>query len=154
MADSVKEELANTERIRDKVVFCVRRRLDLLAPNPEATRRAAVALALPHNAFLSLRCLHNTVDTIWYAAGDRATDYNYYTKRGLLASVYLSTLLHWLSDTSVEKDSTWAFLGRRIDEVMKIPSSLSALRDRLASLQRPSDFIQKARHASRSTYRF
>ncbi len=126
----------------------------MLEPHHEPARRAAVILALPPNAFLAVRCLHNTIDTIWYAAGDKATDYNYYTKRGLLASVYIATLLHWLSDTSADHFATWAFLDRRIDDVMKIPGNVSALRHRLASLLNPLDFVQKMRRAQRWTYRY
>lgn len=36
------------------------------------------------------------VDDIWYWAGDRSTDFNWYTKRALLAGIYTSTgLLIW-----------------------------------------------------------
>ena len=44
----------------------------------------AVAAGLPQNAALGPRLLYDTVDAIWYAAGDTATDFNFYTKRGLL----------------------------------------------------------------------
>src|SRR3546814_10685041 len=72
-------------------------------------------LALPQNAATGLACLYRTVDAIWYAAGDRATDYNFYTKRALLAGVYSSTLLFWLNDKSENFAATWAFLDRRIE---------------------------------------
>ncbi len=55
----------------------------------------------------------------WYAAGDTSTDFNFYTKRATLAGVYSSTLLYWLNDRSPGADQTWAFLDRRIDDVMK-----------------------------------
>jgi len=31
-----------------------------------------------------MQSVYRTVDAIWYALGDRSTDYNFYTKRGLL----------------------------------------------------------------------
>ena len=57
-------------------------------------------------------------------AGDRATDYNYYTKRLLLAGVLSSTTLFWLNDRSEGHEATWAFLERRIDEVLKVGGRL------------------------------
>lgn len=154
MLARIADEVEATDRVRDKVVLGVRARLELLAPDKEAVRRAAVILALPQNMLASMRCVHHTVDAIWYAAGDTATDYNYYTKRGLLASVYVPTLLYWLSDSSPDKANTWQFLGRRIDSVMKIPGSLSSLRNRFGSLSGPAEFLQKLRRSQRWTYRY
>ena len=152
--DAASQEFEETTRVRDKIVLAVRRRLELMEPHAEAARRATVLLALPINALTSIRCLHNTVDAAWYAAGDTATDYNYYTKRGLLASVYGATLLYWLSDPSPGKANTWAFLERRIDDVMKIPGSLANVRGRLGGLQSPLEIIEKIRRAQRWTYRY
>jgi ubiquinone biosynthesis protein COQ9 len=80
--------------------------------------------ALPLNAAAGLTCLYRTVDAIWYAAGDKATDYNFYTKRALLAGVYSSTLLFWLNDKSEDSSATWAFLERRIGEVLQVAGRL------------------------------
>ena len=60
------------------------------------------------------------MDAIWHGIGDRSTDYNFYSKRLLLAGVLSSTLVFWLDDQSEGHEATWAFLERRIDEVMKI----------------------------------
>ena len=81
-----------------RVAAAVRTRLDILEPHREAARRGLTVLALPQNAALGLRLLYDTVDAIWYAAGDTATDFNFYTKRGLLAGVYAATVLYWIND--------------------------------------------------------
>ena len=67
------------------------------------------------------RLVWRTVDAIWYLAGDSATDFNYYTKRGLLAGVYGATLLTWLDDRSPGFAETWSFLDRRLDDALRIP---------------------------------
>jgi ubiquinone biosynthesis protein COQ9 len=36
-----------------------------------------------------------------------------------LSSVYASTVLYWLGDTSPNHEATWAFLDRRIANVME-----------------------------------
>ena len=106
-------------KIRDRIAAGVRLRLELLAPHHEAAGRALSFLALPQNALLGLTCLYRSVDSLWYAAGDRATDHNYYSKRLLLAGVLSSTYVCWLNDHSEGSRVTWDFLDRRIDEVLK-----------------------------------
>lgn len=111
-------------RVRDRIAAVVRLRLEQNAAHREAIRRALAFLALPQNGPLALKCLYRTVDAMWYAAGDTSTDYNFYTKRLLLSGVYSSTLLFWLNDESEGSAETWAFLARRIDEVLKVGGSL------------------------------
>jgi ubiquinone biosynthesis protein COQ9 len=108
-------------KIRNRIATAVRVRLEQSAPHKEAVRRALSVMALPTNAPQALRSLYRTVDAIWIAAGDTATDWNFYTKRGLLAGVLSSTVLFWLEDKSEEHADTWAFLDRRIADVMNIP---------------------------------
>ena len=90
---------------------------------------ALTRAALPGNAPGALRALWRTVDAMWHAAGDTATDFNHYSKRGLLAGVYSSTLLYWLDDKSDGYAETWAFLDRRIADVLRVPRALGRLRD-------------------------
>ncbi len=78
---------------RHRIGAAVRARLELLAPQREAVRRGLSFLAVPRNAAPGVRCLYRSVDAIWHAAGDTSTDYNFYTKRLLLAGVYSATLL-------------------------------------------------------------
>ena len=108
-------------RVRERIALAVRLRLTEHTGAREAIRRAVAVLALPVYAPVGLACLYRTVDAIWYAAGDRATDFNFYTKRALLAGVYGATLVHWLDDRSEGAADSWAFLERCIDAIMRIP---------------------------------
>ena len=107
-------------KIRDKVALAIRLRLEANAGHREAIRQALSFLALPTNAPLGAKCLYRTVDAIWYAVGDRSTDFSFYTRRALLAGVYGSTVLYWLNDKSDGLANTWSFLDRRIADVMRI----------------------------------
>ncbi len=115
-------------RIRDRIASCVRVRIEALEPHREAARMAVARAALPHNAPAAARALWRTVDAMWRAAGDTATDFNYYSKRGLLVGVYGSTLLFWLEDDSENRAESWAFLDRRIDNVMQVPRVMGRLK--------------------------
>jgi ubiquinone biosynthesis protein COQ9 len=127
--DMEKEGVANL-KVRDRIKQAVRIRLERHGGEREAVRRALGLLSLPFNGPLALKLLYRTVDALWYAAGDTSTDFNFYTKRATLAGVYSSTLLYWLNDRSPGGEATWAFLDRRIDDVMKIEKLKSRLSGR------------------------
>ena len=104
-------------RIRERVTFAVRTRLELTG-DKEVVRRGTALFALPQNASEGAALIWGTADAIWDALGDPSDDVNWYTKRGILSGVYSSTVLFWLGDDSEDHQATWAFLDRRIDNVM------------------------------------
>lgn len=108
-------------KIRERVIAGVRARIESCMPHKEAMRRLLGYMALPGNKPQAGKNAWATCNKIWYAAGDNATDFNYYTKRGLLFPVYTTTVLYWLSDDSEGAAATWGYLDRRISDVMKIP---------------------------------
>lgn len=142
--------------IRERIATAVRVRLELLAPDREALRRSLALRLKPGRAPHTIRGVFETVDAMWRAAGDTSTDFNFYTKRGLLAGVYSSTLLYWLDDSSEDFADTWAFLDRRIENIMQIQGvrgRLEKFRERLPSLAQlrtrsPMDVARAARRAS------
>jgi ubiquinone biosynthesis protein COQ9 len=127
------DDLANTDlsamRIRDRVTHCVRRRIELVAPYRDAVRRGAGLFALPIYAPEGARLMWETADLIWTACGDTATDYNWYTKRAILSSVYSATVLYWLGDQDPNNTGTWNFLDRRIENVMQFEKTKARLKD-------------------------
>src|SRR5262249_20988718 len=112
-------------KVRERVGRAVRLRLEQAAPHRVPVRRGLAFAALPQNGPLAARCLYRTVDAIWHAIGDRSTDHNFYTKRALLAGVYGATVLYWLNDRSSDSSATWAFLDRRIADVMRVPMAIA-----------------------------
>jgi len=123
-------------RIRERIAALVRARLEALAPHREAMRRAVAARLLPSNALAGCASLWRTVDLMWSLAGDKAEDYSYYTKRSLLAGVWTSTFLFWLEDRSDGFRDSWAFLDRRIADVMQIGAIRARVGDALQRLGR------------------
>ncbi|WP_419903838.1 COQ9 family protein [Kiloniella sp.] len=136
------EELGMDElKVRERITLAVRTKLELMEPHREAVRKGLSFFAMPLKASEGMHNLYDTVDAMWLAAGDTSTDYNFYSKRLLLSGVYSSTMLFWLEDSSDEYEKTWAFLDRRIAEVLKIGGALgksigraSGIADRLRSL--------------------
>ena len=131
-------------RVSERIALAVNSRLEIVEPWREAVRRALTILALPQHAPLALRLLYETVDGIWYAAGDSATDFSFYTKRATLAGIYAAMLLYWLDDRSEGFTETRAFLERRLADTTRFGASrrrLATAFDRLPNplrLLRPS----------------
>jgi ubiquinone biosynthesis protein COQ9 len=130
-------------RIRDRITQAVRTRLELVSDQREAVRAGLSFLMLPGNATLGPKLLYGTVDAIWHAVGDKSTDFSFYTKRAILAGVYSATLLYWLNDKSEDHAASWAFLDRRIDDVMKIPAVKSRLKSVFDRLPNPLHLLQR-----------
>lgn len=113
--------------IRERVRALVQFRLDRVKGQEEALRRALAIMAMPQNVPASLRLGWSSADSMWRLAGDTATDYNHYTKRAILGSIYAATLAVFVEDESVGKQETRAFLDRRIEGVMKFEKAKSQL---------------------------
>lgn len=109
-------------KVRDRVALAVRLRLESAGAEREAVRRLVAFLALPENLGLGPKLLWETVDAVWRGVGDRSVDFSYYTKRGLLAGVVGAAVLYWLTDESEGFADTWAFVDRRIADVMRVGS--------------------------------
>lgn len=134
------EELARRQlgnmRHRDRIATAVRVRLEQHEQHREAVRRALALQALPQNGPGGLASLYRTVDAMWHAVGDTSTDFSFYTKRILLSGVYVSTLMFWMNDRSEASEATWAFLDRRIEDVMKIQKARARLERYLPDTER------------------
>jgi ubiquinone biosynthesis protein COQ9 len=130
MIDMSDEAALDAMRIQDRIRTLVRTRLEIMAPHREAIRRANAARLLPGNALRAGSALWRTLDLIWTLAGDRSADSSYYTKRALLGAVWTSTFLYWLDDHSPGQEESWAFLDRRVGDVMQV----GRLRGRIESM--------------------
>ena len=115
-------------RFRDKVARAVRLRLEA-AEDKEAVRRGTTLFALPPYAAEGARLIWGTADRIWDTLGDSSDDFNWYSKRATLAGVYASTVLYWLGDESEGAEATWAFLDRRIGDVMQFEKVKAQVQD-------------------------
>ncbi|RED54143.1 COQ9 family protein [Aestuariispira insulae] len=140
-------------KIRDRIKCAVKTRLDQNQEQKEAIRKALSFLSMPGNTVLATKLLYRTVDDMWFAAGDTSTDWNFYTKRSLLSGVYSSTLLYWLADHSEDHKDTWAFLDRRIENVMQVPKLTGAVSKVACWLPRRFGAVKAFRAGARSEMR-
>jgi ubiquinone biosynthesis protein COQ9 len=141
------EKLAGVDlaalKIRERVTFAVRTRLEVAAPHREAFRALATYLANPLNAPLAGKLMWRTVDALWRAIGDSSTDFAFYSKRATLAAVWGATVMIWLQDQSEDFAETWAFLDRRIENVMAIEACKGRLRQTFGQIPDPFGLFRR-----------
>ncbi len=121
-------------RVHERVIWLVWKRLELVEPHHEAVRRAVALSVQPSVAWQYTQNVWQVCDQIWRLAGDTSLDFNYYTKRSLLAKVYGATLLYWLNDESVDYIETRAFLERRIADVLRVGGALGKNQARITNM--------------------
>uniref|UniRef100_A0A3Q3WWJ6 Ubiquinone biosynthesis protein n=1 Tax=Mola mola TaxID=94237 RepID=A0A3Q3WWJ6_MOLML len=114
---------AEPKKTADFLRDAVETRLRMYIPYIESWPQGMSILLLPHNIPDSLKHLSSMVDDIWYYAGDRSTDMNWYTKRAALTGIYNTTELVMLQDTSPDFQDTWNFLENRIHDVVNMATT-------------------------------
>tara|TARA_S200000501_G_scaffold354792_1_gene375838 strand:- start:102 stop:731 length:630 start_codon:yes stop_codon:yes gene_type:complete len=86
-------------------------------------------LLLPINNKISKKSLYNSVNAMWYLAGDNSTDFNFYTKRLILSAIYINALFVFFSkdmkDVEVNLDNNL----KRISKFPKIKERISFIKD-------------------------
>lgn len=132
--------------IRARIRRLVQFRLDAVAGQEEALSRALAIMALPQNVAAGVKLGWRSADVMWRLAGDRATDYNHYTKRATLGTIYAATLTVFANDRSHDKSETRAFLDRRIEGVMRFEKAKAQI------LRSPEERFSMARFLGRLRY--
>lgn len=135
-------------KIRERITALIEARLAAVAGEREALRRALAILAMPQNVARAARLGWRTVDLMWRLAGDRATDYNHYTKRAMLGVVYAATITVFLDDESGGHADTRAFLARRIDGIMRFEK----FKGRMLASRDPERRLSLSRFVGRLRY--
>ncbi len=136
-------------KIRQRITALLATRMDIMAPDREALRRAMAIMAMPQNVAQAAKIGWRTADRNWRLAGDTATDFNHYTKRLTLSAVYGSLLVVFVNDDSEDFTDSRAFLDRRIDNVMQFEKAKAQAKARTEYMPSLSRFIGRLRYPPR-----
>jgi len=104
----LKETKSNINKItktNDKISFLLNKRFQLEARNNNLIKKFFIHLIKNNNSNKVLNYIYSVADIIWKISSDRSVDFNYYTKRLILSSVYLKILiLIFYRDNLTDKD--------------------------------------------------
>ena len=74
--------------------------------------------------------LYNSVDQIWFIAGDSSVDFNFYTKRLILSGIYSRVMLFFLNnDNQGELESLLDDNLKRVSKIPEIKSKLNIFKE-------------------------
>ncbi|XP_055603723.1 ubiquinone biosynthesis protein COQ9, mitochondrial-like isoform X2 [Uranotaenia lowii] len=138
LVEYLKSQTTLTEKTQNPAEFArkaIEIRLRMLSPYIRHWPQALGLMALPPNAPTSLANVLTLVDDICYYAGDRSVDFNWYTRRIGLASIYKATELYMMQDSSPDFEKTWKFLERRMEEATLVHDFLLKSEDATMHLQ-------------------
>ena len=87
--------------------------------------------------------LYNSVDQIWFIAGDSSTDFNFYTKRLILSGIYSRVILFFFNNNNQEE------LENILDESLKRVSKIPEIKSKLKIFK---DYLPKIANFVKNTY--
>tara|TARA_Y100000590_G_scaffold322536_1_gene365292 strand:- start:2359 stop:2958 length:600 start_codon:yes stop_codon:yes gene_type:complete len=119
----------NKKSIRLSILNAIKIKFELLNKNKDSVKKSSIFLSNPSKQFLSGKIIYKTVDHIWKLIGDLSNDYNFYTKRAILASIYSFAMIMWLNDKNKNLDKTFNFLEKSIMNMNVVSNIKSKLKE-------------------------
>ncbi|RHZ76048.1 hypothetical protein Glove_208g33 [Diversispora epigaea] len=114
-------------RVPQKIRLACETRLNFTKPYIKKWPEALALMAEPKYIPISFKHLAKLVDDMWYLAGDKSSDMNWYTKRGNLAIIYSSTELYMCQDISPDYSGTLQFLDRRLQDIATFGKTINEI---------------------------
>lgn len=91
-------------KVHEKIKYLVSLKFKHMHPYKAAVSKGFSLFKSPRVVQKSIVLMAENINQIWYKAGDRSTDFNYYTKRLVLTLVYMRVFVLWLRPTTTSDD--------------------------------------------------
>lgn len=104
------------KKIREKIALALEERIINLM------KKEAFLNHDSYNLAITTKSATKSCDIIWRYAGDKSTDFNFYTKRGLLLTVYLTAKTYYYADNSKNYENTRKFIRDSLDKIVSVAS--------------------------------
>jgi ubiquinone biosynthesis protein COQ9 len=101
----VKSKVNKITKTNEKISFLLNKRLQIEKKNKDLIKKIFIHLIKDNNSNKVLTYIYSVSDIMWKYANDCSVDFNFYTKRLILSSVYLKILiLSFYKDNLTQKD--------------------------------------------------
>jgi len=141
----VKSKVNKISKTNEKISFLLNKRFQIEKKNKDLIKIFLIHLIKSNNSNKVLNYIYSVADIMWKQSSDRSVDFNYYTKRLILSSVYLKILiLTFYKDNLTQKD-----LDKEILKSLEHVKLISQFKIKLDFLKNIKEFfsmfsIQKA----------
>ena len=133
----VKSKVNKITKTNEKISFLLNKRLQIEKKNKDLIKKIFIHLIKDNNSNKVLTYIYSVSDIMWKYANDRSVDFNYYTKRLILSSVYLKILiLSFYKDNLTQKD-----LNEEISKSLEHVKLISQFKIKLDFFKNLKDFF-------------
>ena len=109
-------------------------KINLINKNKDFYRRTFYFLLIPINYKILTAYLYKSANLMWYIAGDKSTDFNYYTKRMILSGVYSSLILHFINNDNILETE------KKLDDSLLKVSKIPLIKEKIQFYKKKSSF--------------
>jgi ubiquinone biosynthesis protein COQ9 len=133
----VKSKVNKITKTNEKISFLLNKRLQIEKKNKDLIKKIFIHLIKDNNSNKVLTYIYSVSDIMWKYANDRSVDFNFYTKRLILSSVYLKILiLSFYKDNLTQKD-----LNEEISKSMEHVKLISQFKMKLDFFKNLKEFF-------------
>jgi ubiquinone biosynthesis protein COQ9 len=101
----VKSKVNKISKTNEKISFLLSKRFQIEKKNKDLIKNFFIHLIKGNNSNKVLTYIYSVSDIMWKYSNDRSVDFNFYTKRLILSSVYLKILIFcFYKDNLTQKD--------------------------------------------------
>lgn len=133
----IKSKINKISKTNEKISFLLNKRFQIERKNKELIKTFLIHLIKNNSTNKVLNYIYSVSDIIWKYSNDRSVDFNYYTKRLILSSVYLKILmLTFYNDNLTHKD-----IDKEIQKTLEHVRKISQLKIKFDFLKNIKDFF-------------
>ena len=133
----VKSKINKFYKTNEKISFLLNKRFQIEKKYKDLTQKIFIHLIKNNNSGKVLTYIYSVADLMWKYANDRSVDFNYYSKRLILSSVYLKILiLIFYKEKLTQKD-----LEKEIKKSLEHVKLLSQFKVKLDFFKNIKDFL-------------
>ena len=133
----IKSKINKITKTNEKISFLLNKRFQVEKKNKDLIKKFFIHLIKDNNSSKVLTYIYSVSDIMWKYANDRSVDFNYYTKRLILSSVYLKILiLSFYKDNLTQKD-----LNEEISKLLEHVKLISQFKIKLDFFKNLKDFF-------------
>jgi ubiquinone biosynthesis protein COQ9 len=133
----IKSKISQFSKTNEKISFLLNKRFQIEKKNKDLIKKIFIHLIKDNNSNKIINYIYSVADSMWKYSNDRSVDFNYYTKRLILSSVYLKILiLSFYKDNFTQKN-----LEDEIKKSLKHVNLISQFKIKLDFLKNIKEFF-------------
>ena len=117
-------------------------KIEIMNKEKKFYKKIFLSSLLPNKTVSLYKQLYKSIDQIWYLAGDTSVDFNFYSKRLILAGIYSRVILFFFNNNNQKELESLLDLNlKRVAKIPELKSKINIVKDYLPKVMR---FVKNA----------